>query len=169
MDIKLLQRKGLSFVKKNKYVILILLIGLFLMTIPTGKKENLSEKTQLKSETEDKQTMAQQLELILAQVSGAGRVRVFLTEAAGERTVFQEDKNTTVNADTSTTQVKTIVISNANREESGLVQQVNPPTYLGAIVVCQGADDPCVQLAIVDAVSKVTGLGADRISVLKMK
>jgi stage III sporulation protein AG len=36
-------------------------------------------------------------------------------------------------------------------------------------VVCQGADDPVVKLLIVDAVSKVTGLGADKISVMKMK
>jgi stage III sporulation protein AG len=40
---------------------------------------------------------------------------------------------------------------------------------MGAIVLCQGADVPSVRLAIVDAVSKVTGLVANQISVLKMK
>jgi len=40
---------------------------------------------------------------------------------------------------------------------------------MGAVIVCQGADDPQVRLSIVDAVSKVTGLGSDKISVLKMK
>jgi stage III sporulation protein AG len=40
---------------------------------------------------------------------------------------------------------------------------------MGAIVVCQGGDQPTVRLAILDAVSKVTGLGADKISILKMK
>lgn len=35
-------------------------------------------------------------------------------------------------------------------------------------MVCQGADNAAVRLAIVEAVSKVTGLGANRISVLKM-
>jgi stage III sporulation protein AG len=63
----------------------------------------------------------------------------------------------------------TVIITDSSRNESGLIRQVNPPVYLGAIVLCQGGDRPSVRLAIVDAVSKVTGLGADRISVLKMK
>ena len=54
-------------------------------------------------------------------------------------------------------------------EESGLIRQINPPAYLGAIVVCQGADNNTVRLAIVEAVSRATGLGADKISVLKMR
>ena len=49
------------------------------------------------------------------------------------------------------------------------MRQENPAQYLGVIVVCEGADSPAVRLAIVEAVSDVTGLGADRISVLKMK
>jgi stage III sporulation protein AG len=36
-------------------------------------------------------------------------------------------------------------------------------------VICQGAADPAVRLAVVEAVADATGLGADRISVLKMK
>jgi len=49
------------------------------------------------------------------------------------------------------------------------VQQVNPPTYLGAVIVCQGADSASVRLAIVSAVGSVTGLSTDKITVLKMK
>jgi stage III sporulation protein AG len=49
------------------------------------------------------------------------------------------------------------------------MQTVLAPQYLGAIVVCQGADRSDVRLAIVEAVSALTGLGADKISVLKMK
>lgn len=38
----------------------------------------------------------------------------------------------------------------------------------GAAVVCDGADDARVRLAIVEAVSAYTGLGSDRIKVLEM-
>jgi hypothetical protein len=41
--------------------------------------------------------------------------------------------------------------------------------YQGAVVLCQGAADAAVRLAVVEAVSKATGLGADKICVLKMK
>ncbi|MFR6424441.1 MAG: hypothetical protein ACLUNO_01710 [Oscillospiraceae bacterium] len=39
------------------------------------------------------------------------------------------------------------------------------PQYLGAVVVCDGADAPQVQLAVTQAVAQFTGLSTDRISV----
>jgi stage III sporulation protein AG len=65
--------------------------------------------------------------------------------------------------------METVIITDAQRAQQGLVKQVNPPVYLGAVVVCQGADRASVRLAIVEAVANATGLGADKISVLKMK
>ena len=39
----------------------------------------------------------------------------------------------------------------------------------GAVVVCQGADQPYVRLDVTNAVAAYTGLGSDQISVIKMK
>lgn len=39
----------------------------------------------------------------------------------------------------------------------------------GAVVVCQGADQPGVRLDVTNAVTAYTGLGSDKISVIKMK
>ena len=39
----------------------------------------------------------------------------------------------------------------------------------GAVVVCDGADAPTVRLYVTNAVMSYTGLGSDRISVIKMK
>jgi stage III sporulation protein AG len=64
---------------------------------------------------------------------------------------------------------ETVLRTNSNRADEALVEQILAPEYLGAVVVCQGADDPTVRLAVSEAVSKATGMGADRISVLKMK
>lgn len=92
-----------------------------------------------------------------------------LSVSRGEETVYQSDPQN-VNEETGmVNKSTTVIITDANRQEAGLVRQKNPQTYLGAIVVCQGGDDPSVCLAIVQAVSDVTGLGADQISVLKMK
>ena len=106
---------------------------------------------------------------ILCHIDGAGNVQVLLTTERGEETIYQTDSHTSVGGDNNSAQVETVIISGSERNQSGLIKQINPPTYMGAIVVCQGADSPIVRLAIVEAVSKVTGLGADRISVLKMK
>jgi stage III sporulation protein AG len=62
-----------------------------------------------------------------------------------------------------------VIITDGNRNQKPVISQVIPAKYLGAVIICQGADQPTVRLAIVEAVSKLTGLGTDRVCVLKMK
>ncbi len=38
----------------------------------------------------------------------------------------------------------------------------------GVVVVCRGAENPSVQLKIINAISAYTGFGSDKITVLKM-
>lgn len=160
MDIKMLGNKVKKYVKKYRYVLLILAIGLVFMLVPT--KKTATEETPIQETVQmPSPTMDELLAEILTCIDGAGKVKVLLTMAKGEETVYQTDS--------SNTQISTVIISDADRAEEGLVVQVNPPLYLGAIVVCQGADSAAVRLAVVEAVSNVTGLGADQISVLKMK
>ena len=108
-------------------------------------------------------------EEILCRVKGAGKVDVLLTVSQGERTIYQTDSSYSQGETTTDTRTQTVLITDSQRNETGLVHQKNPPIYQGAIILTQGADDPVVKLAIVDAVSNVTGLGTDRISVLKMQ
>ena len=96
-------------------------------------------------------------------------VQVMLTLASGEETLYQTNEDYSIGDNTNTKRSDTVTVTDAQRNETGLIRQQNPPKYLGAIVVCNGADSPEVRLAVVEAVSKVTGLGADDISVLKMK
>ena len=60
-------------------------------------------------------------------------------------------------------------VRDSNRNQTGLVCQIDPPTYLGAVVLCQGAENSTVRLAITQAVSNATGLGYHKITILKMK
>ena len=64
---------------------------------------------------------------------------------------------------------ETVIVTGTDRNQNGVIQQINPVKYLGAIKLCQGADHADVKLQITQAVSRATGLGTDRISVLKMK
>lgn len=168
MDIKHLTDRISYFIKKYKYAALVLAFGLLLMAIPTTekKKDVVSSSTPERIELK---TMDEKLATILCQIKGAGNVQVLLTEAAGEEICYQSNGSENSGENTYSKNTDTVIITDENRNQSGLVRQVNPPAYLGAVVVCQGADNPTVQLAIVDAVSKLTGLGANKISVLKMK
>ena len=85
-----------------------------------------------------------------------------LTVKMGEQTIYQTDTPATDRQDT-------VIITDDDRSQNGLIQQVISPVYRGAIVLCQGADSANVCLAIKEAVSKVTGLDTSQISVLKMK
>lgn len=167
MEIKIFN-KAATLCKKYKYAILILMIGLLFMIIPEKKSKEISNSPVL--ETAAIQTpLEDRLANILCQVEGAGNVKVVLTISAGEKTQFQENEDNSHSENGQSIRKETVLITDSNHNETGLVKQILPAVYQGAIVVCQGADDPSVRLEIVDAVSKLTGLGANCISVLKMK
>ena len=111
----------------------------------------------------------EELEEILAQIAGVGKVRVMLTEVAGSETIYQTDEDRNQSSDSESLRSETVLVSDSDRTEKGLVRTIVPPVYLGAIIVCQGGDSPVVRLSIVQAVSNVTGIGTDRITVVKMK
>ncbi len=158
----------ISFASKNRYVILILLAGILLILLPSSK-ESKSSKMSSEIITSLESTTQEQLTEILGHIQGVGEVEVLLTYANGEEIIYQTDNNTSTTSDSSAIRSETITVVDAQRNETGLIAQVNPAVYLGAVIVCQGADDPNTKLAVVDAVSKATGLGVNKISVLKMK
>ena len=160
------QRINVIFAK-YKYPILILLVGLGLMLLPTGEK---MPETELPAETTpEPMDLEARLEAILSQISGAGRVSVLLTEDEGRELLYQTDSQTESDDSGSRRTDDTVLVEDESRTESGLIRQTLEPKYRGAVILCEGADQPSVKLAIVEAVRCVTGLGADQISVLKMK
>lgn len=78
-----------TLIRKYRYVCIVLIAGILLMTLPTGTKKK--EASQPNAVVEEKITMEARLTTILSHISGAGKVRVMLTEAAGEETVYQAD------------------------------------------------------------------------------
>ena len=157
---------ALTNLKQYKYVLLIVIVGLVFLLIPEPEKK---ESIHISQEPDNILTVEQQLGNVLSHVKGAGEVLVFLSQASGEEIVYQTDEEKRISSDTNDSQITTVTVSGSDRGEEGLIRQVNPPAYQGAVVVCQGADNPTVRLAIVEAVSRATGLGADKISVLKMR
>lgn len=144
---------------KYGYILLILIVGVILMLFPNGQSGE--KPIQMLPADEEMVTLQDQLSRILSQVEGAGEVRVLLTIAKGEMTHFQTDQTSSG--------TDTVILTDAGRNQVGLIHQVDPPIYLGAVVLCQGADHAAVKLAVVQAVSNATGLKYDRITVLKMK
>ena len=147
---------------KYKYVAIIVLAGLVLMLLPGSEDPQSTSPPTLMP---DEKTMEESLELILAKMQGVGKIQVLLTQAQGSRTVYVFDESSTSDS----MKTDAVILTDSNRAQNGLITQVIPPVYLGAVVVCQGGDNPAVKLSVVEAVCDATGLSADRITVLKMK
>lgn len=168
MDRVNIRQTVLDLITKYKYVVLIFAVGILLMLLPESDKP--TEASGESSFTMPAElSMEEKLSQILSRVKGAGEVQVLLTYSTGQETVYQTDTDISQKEDSTNSKKDTVTVTDSDRNQTGLIQRVDPPVYLGALVVCQGADDPSVKLAIVEAVSKATGLGADKICVLKMK
>lgn len=158
MDWIALRQNAGKHLGKYKYALLILAVGLFLMSFPVKNTQKSEEEAT--EVTVQENSMEDRLSFILSQIQGVGEVRVLLTEFCGPESVFQTDG--------SNDRSETVIISDGNRTESGLVKQVLSPIYQGAIVVCQGGGSASVRLSVMEAVANVTGIPANRITVLKM-
>lgn len=168
MDIVKWKSRINEAISKYKYVGIVLLAGILLMMIPgkETKDVNVEETEPIKTQEESVQV---QLENILCKIKDAGKVKVMLTVSQEERTIYQTDSTCSQSDGRAETRTQTILVQDSARNETGLIHQRFAPIYQGAIILAEGADLTTVKLAIVEAVSDVTGLGADRISVLKME
>lgn len=73
-----------EFFYKNRAVALVVLLGVLLMLLPTGKTET-KQPQQQAAVSQPRESLETRLEQILSQVSGAGNVRVLLTQERGKQ------------------------------------------------------------------------------------
>ena len=169
MDISHISTKVKETILRFRYPILVVLIGLVLLTIPGKNKTSIQNATIPVEPTVISTSPTQELTEILQQIKGVGKVKVLLTVSKGEKKEYQVDEDQSVTETGSDVRKETVIIRDAQDNEMALITQIISPEYLGAIVVCEGAYDANVKLAVLEAVAKATGLRSDRISVLKMK
>lgn len=156
--------KAAAALKKYGIGAVVLLLGLLLMALPGEEAPPVAAAT-----SPGQVTLEERLSEILSHLEGAGKVKVLLTEAMGAETIYQTELDASQKDASLDRREETVIITDTDRSQSGLVRQTLPPRYQGAVVLCQGGADDRVRLQIVQAVMSVTGLRSDRITVLKMK
>ena len=114
---------------------------------------------------QEEQTASITPEQLLSSMDGVGRVELMLTTSGSEEIFYQTD--TRVSGDTR--EETTVFSSTQSTQKMPVVTKTKSAPDLGAVVVCDGADSAAVQLRVMQAVSALTGLGSDKISVIKMK
>lgn len=171
-------KRALEFLRRNKYAMLVLLIGVVLLLIPSNKDEETPHTTEGTSECvftiED---WEERLQRILSKIDGAGDVSVLLSvKSAGQR-VLAEDSSYSENitgggedCEKSIDEEQSVlVISGADGGDEVVTLKYIYPEFNGAVIVAQGADSSRVRLDITEAVKAATGLSADKIKVIRMK
>ena len=149
--------------KRYKYALLVLLLGMALLLIPKEKEE---VQTPVVQEQEDYATqMELRLTDILSNIEGVGKVEVALTLERGSYTHYHQDLQQSENAE----ERKTVILSEGSAYDKAAVTTVDYPRFQGALIVCQGGGNATVQLRLVEAVAALTGLRSDKITVVKMK
>lgn len=165
-----LARRAKEVLGKYQYVLILLLVGVFLLALPIGgKKPDATPEVKSQAGGEDTALswtdLEERLEKALSQIEGVGEVRVVLTLKEGPRQVLAQEGKVGENSHETTT---VLASPSSGVREPVTVQELGP-SYQGALVVAQGADDPQVRLALSQAVSALTGLGADKITICKGK
>ena len=153
---------------KYKYVLVVIAAGIILLLWPTGeRKQNTgTDSTTDIREIFDLDALEEKLSKTLSKVEGAGEVTVTLTVKSGMEQVLASDRSTSVSERGSSVEEETVLINSGGGQETVLLTQ-KYPTFQGALVVCEGGDNAEVRLLLTQAVSALTGLGADRITVCK--
>ena len=173
-DVNDLPIKWKNILKKlgqGKFVIVVIIVGLFLLLLPdTDKKaeEEMPDATYLR-ENYSVEALEQRLEESLSKMENAGRVEVILSVERGVRYIYAQDENIEQKNGETQQSKKTVVVSTGSgTEETVLIQQIYPK-FQGAIVIASGGDDPAVKYRLTEAIAAFTGLGSDKISVCKGK
>lgn len=155
---------------RYKYAILTALLGAGIL-LWGGSPQEVGTALPAEPLMTDAAALQTQLEEILKNAAGVGEVRVLLTlDSSGERQLAQDIKRE-FRGQTDTpeeySESSQTVLVDADSGEGPVETRRICPTYRGALVVCQGGDRPEVQLAVIRAVSVLTGLSSDRVAVVK--
>ena len=150
---------------KFKLPLLLFALGAAILAWPSGETKTAAQTAQVPAESEYSSQTQCALQTLLSQIEGVGRVELMLTTSASEETFYQTD----VRVSGETREETTVFSSGQSSQKTPVVTKTESAPYLGAVVVCDGADSAVVRLRVIQAVSALTGLGSDKISVIKMK
>lgn len=152
-----------------KYAALIAAAGAALLLLPGGGEAAASDAP-TESLEQTAREMEERMEAILRTIDGVGELHLMLAADTGAEQHLARDTVTSYSGSVSSPeeyQHEEETVLTGGSSGGPVVTQTRCPTWRGALVVCQGGENAQVRLAVTAAVSALTGLGADRITVAK--
>lgn len=171
-DIRALLERGRGLLLKYRYAAVVLLAGVLLLSFGGGKEEQKAPaaETQTARSGFDLEAFESAAAAQLARIEGVGRLELMLTLEASSESVYASDTRESVTGEASGSREESItVVSDSGYGQTPVTVKELYPTFRGAVVLCEGADDVMVRYAVTQAVSTLCGIGSDKVAVLKME
>ena len=155
---------------KYKYVAIILCLGVVLMLWPTRSQEDTQNQAETQSAQQtdlqnfDLEELERRMETALSEINGVGEATVVLTLRSSGEDILAQDTS-----EGSTSDRETVIISTGSGTEEAVSVKTIYPEFQGALVICDGAGNAGVKLEVLQAVSAITGLSSDQISICQRK
>ena len=149
--------------KSARYPLLVVLAGLLLLLWPSApppEAEAAASSAQGPG-AYDLTALEERLSRSLSRIEGVGETEVVLTVSSLGREVLAQDESRRGEEWSQTT----VILQGSDRQETTVTTEVLAPSFQGALVVCEGGGSAAVRLEVKRAISALTGLGADRITV----
>ncbi|MGE4548794.1 MAG: hypothetical protein AB7C89_04465 [Intestinibacillus sp.] len=173
-------RQAEPFLKRYRYPILVLFAGLLLLALGTPHKQSAqSEQPAAEAGAQSADTAGGSFDLAafeeklrqdVSHIDGVGRVSLSLSLKSTEEAVYAADiRESNQSAESSSYESSLSIVSDGSYGQQPILVKKQYPTFRGALVLCDGADNDAVRLAVTEAVSTMCGIGADKVSVLKMQ
>ena len=166
--------KILPVLIKYRALLVVLLAGVLLVSAGwpgSGRHDPVQETAPAAADEEGFSLSAfeENLNQKLAAIEGVGRVGLMLSLDQTEEAVYAVNtRRTDSEAGGQSYESDLTVVSDGSYGETPVTVKNLLPTFRGAVVLCDGADNAEVRLAVTQAVTTVCGIGADKVTVLKM-
>ena len=172
-DLAEIRKKLGKTIIKNRYILIILAVGLLLLLWPSSRnKTDKNTDAEMSIPEFSISDEEERIKTALSKIDGVGRIDVTLTLKSGISQKLAENSRGSsrsgeqgTDSDSDTT---VVTLSSGSGTQTAVAVKYYYPEYQGALVICEGGSNPDVKLQVTSAVSALTGLGSDRISVLKM-
>lgn len=155
------------YVEKYKYVLLVLAAGIVLMLLPWPRTTADKIVSETPQENFSLTQVQREMEDLLCHIKGVGQIKVMLTLKSGSALQLAENKTSSQRDAENKQDLEIVKLNRGSGTQDVVITEQIYPTYQGAVIVCQGADDPKVCLSVTEAVAVLTGLSSEKISVVK--
>lgn len=155
--------------KKTMLIIIIGLIGMLLISISEFSDDTVKEadyETEYISYDENRQK--DELEKIIGEISGVGRVKVMITYECSRESIFASDVTEHTEENGKKISSEYIIVDSGSEEEGLLLKEIFPKV-LGVAVVCEGGGNPTVKNEITMMIKAVFGISSNNISISEMQ